>query len=104
MDKAVNAGDNSGECAESGDTHNLGLNNIAYLVSLLENCPGIVLVFSVAERNLFVFGIKGLDEYFNFLTDGENLGRILDSLPGHFGNVNHTVNAADIHECAVVGH
>ena len=70
MDETVNAGDNSCECAEIGEADYLSVDNGINGIVLCKNCPGIILVFSVAERNLFVFGIKGLDEY-GYLIDRE---------------------------------
>ena len=104
MDKTVDAGDDPCKCAEGGETDDLSLDHAAYGIILPEDLPGIVLVSSVAERDLLILSVESLDVNVNFLTDAEYFGGILDTLPGHLGDMYHTVNAADIDECAVVGH
>ena len=60
MDKTVNAGDNSCECAEIGKADYLSVDNGSLGIVLAKDLPRIVLVFSVAQRNLFLLGIESL--------------------------------------------
>ena len=81
MDKTVDAGDNLCECAECCETNDFCFDNCSFGIVLLKDFPGIVLVFSVAERDLLVFSVKSLDENVNFLTDLHNFCGVLDALP-----------------------
>ena len=76
VNKSVNAGDNLRESAEGRHGNDCNLDNIADLVVIHKDCPGVGFLCLVAEGNSALFGIKGLDININFLTDGNNILRI----------------------------
>ena len=96
MDEAVDAGDDVGKRTECGHTDDGGVDNVADFIGLGKNDPGVVLVLLVAKRNTIV--LEGLDVNFDRVADVQNFRRMLDALPGEFGNVDHAVDAADVDE------
>jgi hypothetical protein len=56
-----------------------------------------------AERDTLGFRVDLDDLDFDFLTDFHNLRRVVDALPAHVGDVQQAVDAAEVHERAVVG-
>ena len=101
MNKSVNTGENSCKRTVRSNAYYLNIRNIAYGKFIIENGPRIILFLLVAERNLSLLRVKSLDIYFNGIADRKNFGRIFDTLPGKLGNMNHSVNAADIYKRAV---
>ena len=99
MDEAVDAGDNVGECAERGHADDGGVDNVADFIGLGENDPGVVFVFLVTKRDALV--LEGFDVNFDRVADVQNFRRMLDALPGEFGDVDHAVDAADVDESAI---
>ncbi len=99
MDEAIDAGDDVGEGTERGHTDDGGVDNVADFISLGKDDPGVVLVFLVAKRDALVF--EGLDVNFDSVADVQNFRRMLDALPGEFGDVDHAVDAADVDESTI---
>ncbi len=56
-----------------------------------------------AERDTRTFAVELQDADFHFLADGDHFGRMLDALPGHVGDVQQAIDAAEIDEGAIVG-
>ena len=56
-----------------------------------------------AQRNARALAVELQDAHFHFLAHGHDLGRMLDALPGHVGDVQQAIDAAEIDERAVVG-
>ena len=65
--------------------------------------PRIVAELLEPERNAVLLGVVTQNLGFQFLADVHHFGRMLDTTPGHVGDVQQTVDAAQIHERAVVG-
>ena len=101
MDKAVNARNDGSKCAERRKTDDFCSHYGADRIIAFENFPRIVFSFLVAERNFLVFTVKRLYVDLHRVTDGNHVRRMFDAAPGELGNVNHTVHAADVDECAV---
>ena len=101
VNKSVNSRNNAGKRTVTRYADNLNRNNVSYVIIGKEYRPWIVLSLLIAERNFLLLRVKRLDINIDNIADGNNLGRILDALPGKLGNVNHSVNAADIDERAV---
>ena len=56
-----------------------------------------------AERNFFLFAVEFQDFDLNIVARFENVARTIQSAPRHIGNVQQSVNAADVNKCAVFG-
>ena len=103
MDQTINVLHNLSKCAEGHELNDLDGCYIANSVLVGEHLPGIILALSVAERDLLLLCIQSDNEYFDSLADFQNVRGMTDSVPGQLGDVNHTVNTADINKCAVAG-
>ena len=56
-----------------------------------------------AERDALRLGVEADDLHLDLLADGEGFRRMVDALPGDVGDMQEAIDAAQIHECAVVG-
>ena len=103
MDKTLKALADFGESTERAESYDLNVDYGTDFVISDEDFPRIGVSGLIAERDLSlaVFVDKSLDINLDFVTDGNNLRRILDSLPGKLGDMNHTLGSADINECTV---
>ena len=72
-------------------------------ITRLDALPRIALELLHAEADALGLRIDLDDLYFDVLTDGENIGRLVDALPGYVGNVQQTVDAAKVNECTIIG-
>ena len=55
-----------------------------------------------AERHAVLVAVETQDLDLDLVADGDDLGRVLDPLPGHVRDVQQAVDAAEVHEGAVV--
>ena len=101
MDQTVNARDDLSECTERHELQDANGSNVVDLVVGGEYVPRIVLRTLVAQGNLLVVAVQTDNVNVNGVADIDNLRRVLDAAPGQLGDVDHTVNTADINECAV---
>src|SRR5690606_35175513 len=65
--------------------------------------PGIRAELLQAERYAIALAIELQHLDLELLADADDLGGMLHPLPGHVGDVEQTVDAAEVDECAVVG-
>src|SRR5262249_17393561 len=65
--------------------------------------PGILAELLHAERDAVLLLIELEDLRRDFVTHRQNLGRVLDAAPREIGDVQQPVDAAQVHERAVVG-
>ncbi|CAM5211875.1 hypothetical protein CDEN61S_03212 [Castellaniella denitrificans] len=65
--------------------------------------PGIFAQLLDAQRNAGFFLVELEDLGFDFLTHLQHFGRVADTAPGHVGDAQQAVDAAQVHERAVVG-
>ena len=72
-----------------------------YLASI--DCHGIGLQLLHAERDALRLGVDADDLHLHRVADVEDLGRMIDAAPGHVGDVQQAVDAAEVDEGAVVG-
>jgi hypothetical protein len=56
-----------------------------------------------SQRHALTFAVEFQDPHVDFFADLDHFGRMLDALPGHVGDVQQSIDAAQIHECAVIG-
>ena len=103
VDKTVNAGDDVRKSAEGSHADNFNLRGGTDGIISLEDFPGVVLFLFVAEADFLVLLVNVLYEYLKGIADLNNVGGVRNAQPGKFGNMNHTVNAAEVNKCAVGG-
>ena len=65
-------------------------------VVVLQLLPGVVLGLLVTQRNLVVLGVDVLDIHFDGVTNGDDLGRMLDAVPAQLADVAQAVNTTDV--------
>src|SRR5580704_14193972 len=103
VDQALDAGLELDERAVVGDVGDAALEARADRILGLDALPGIVLQLLHAERDAVRLVIDLDDLDLHLLPDGQHLGRMIDPPPGDVGDVQETVDAAQIHEGAVIG-
>ena len=93
MDKSVDTL-GSNENTEVRDVADLPANNRTAGVTLLTPNPRVSFDLLHTQRNTFGFDVDVENDTFYNVTDGDDLGRMLDTLrPAHFGNVDQTLNS-----------
>ena len=65
--------------------------------------PGVVLHLLEAERDALALGVELEHHDVDLVADLEHLGRVVDPAPGHVGDVQQAVDAAEVDEGAVLG-
>jgi hypothetical protein len=65
--------------------------------------PGVLAQLLQAERHAILLGVELEDLGGDLVADVDHFGRMLDAAPGEIGDVQQAVDAAEIHERAVVG-
>src|SRR6516164_5065554 len=90
------------ECPEVRDAGHGSANTIADLVFLRNGIPGMRLQLLHAERDSLLLGIDFQDFCFDFLSNRENVLRLMDAAPGKVADVQQAVQAAKVDKRAVV--
>ena len=65
--------------------------------------PRIVAQLFHTERDAIFFLVKLEDFGFDFVAHRQHFGRVLDATPSQIGDVQQTIDAAQIHEGAIIG-
>ncbi len=73
------------------------------VVARLDGGPRIFLELLHAERDAVRLVVDLDDPDLHLLADGQHLGRVVDAAPGDVGDMQQAVDAAEVHERAVVG-
>src|SRR5579863_1077282 len=103
MDQALDAGLELHEGAIVGDVGDAALEAGADRELGLDALPGIVLQLLHAERDAVGLVVDLDDLDLHLLPDGEHLGGMIDAPPRDVGDMQEAVDAAQVHEGAVVG-
>ena len=77
--------------------------NAADLVLLGELGPGVAVGILVAQGDLALLAVKVDDVNVDLVANGDDLRGLMDAAPAQLGHMNHAVDAADVHKCAVAG-
>src|SRR6185312_4226402 len=77
-------------------------NNLAQRVRAGEGLPGVFLRSLERQRNTLAVQVHFEHLDGDFLANFDNLGRVVDVLPGQLGNVDEAVYAAEVNECTEV--
>ena len=103
MDQTFNAGFDFDESAVGHQIDDLTGNQFAFGIFFNDIVPGIAGLLLETEGDTFFVFVDADDGDFEFLTDGEDFAGMVDTAPGDVGDVEQTVNAAEIDEGTEVG-
>src|SRR6185295_9033001 len=90
------------EGAIVGDRDHLPLDLLGHGVALVHVLPRVGRELLHAERDALLLGIEGEDLHLHLLADGDELRGVADAPPGHVGDVEQPVDAAQVDEGAEV--
>ena len=103
VDQAFDARLQLHEGAVVGDVGHGALDAGADRILGLDRLPRIGLQLLHAERDALRLGVDADDLHLHRVADVEDLGGVIDAAPGHVGDVQQAVDAAQVDEGAVVG-
>ena len=103
MDEAFDAVFKLDERAVVGDVGDVAPNPGANRIFAGDAFPWILVELLHAERNALGLGIDADDLHLHGLADGQDIGGMIDALPGDVGDMEQAVDAAQIDEGAVIG-
>ena len=103
VDQAFDAVFQLHEGAVVGDVGDLALDLGADRIALGHDFPRILVELLHAERDALRLGVDADDLHLDRLADMQHVGGMVDALPGDVGDVQQAVDAAQVHEGAVVG-
>ncbi len=83
--------------------HDFALDDRAHWVLLFDVVPGVALLLLQTESDLLLFAIDLQNLDFDLLIDRNHFGRMADTFPAHVGDVQQTVDTAEVHERTEVG-
>ena len=103
MNQAIDARDNSCERTEGGHANHGDIRNRADRILALEDLPRVVLCTLVAQGNLALLAVQTFDVYLYGVAHIDDLARMLNSAPGQLGDMDHSVDAAQVHKRTISG-
>ena len=103
MNKTFDAGFDFNESTVVGDVRDLAEEAGALRVATGDADPRIFAELLETERDAVLFLVELENLGFEFLADLNDFGRVTDATPGEVGNVEETVDAAEVDEGTVVG-
>ncbi len=90
------------EGAVVGEADDLALDAAAGGIANRRGAPGIGLELLVPERDALGLPVELQHLHLDLVADVQNLARVIDAAPGHVGDVEQSVDAAQVHEGAVL--
>ncbi|MCE3028979.1 hypothetical protein J0A90_018395, partial [Salinicola sp. DM10] len=102
VDEAFDALFDANERTEWNQLGDLAWNDLAHSVSASEDAPWVFLGSLQGQGDALAVEIDLENLNGDFVADGDNLRWVVDVLPGQLGNVNQSVDTAEIDECAEV--
>src|SRR5262249_41621906 len=103
MDQPFDAFLQLDECAEIGHPGDRAFHALAGLVLLAREIPRVRLKLLESEGNALLGRIDLEHARFDAIADLQHVGRLVDARPRNVRNVQQRIDAADIHEGAVIG-
>src|ERR1700685_819061 len=91
------------KCAVIGDADDPSTNVRADRIAVLRIQPRVGRELLEAERHALLVLVELQHLYLNLIADVDQIARVREPPPGHVGNVQQAVDAAEIHKGAVVG-
>jgi hypothetical protein len=103
VDEALDAFLDFHEAAVVSDIRDLAEQARVRRVAARDVLPRVRAELLDAERHALALAVELQDAHVDLVADLHDLGRVLDALPRHVGDVQEAVNAAEVDERAVVG-
>src|SRR5581483_7284685 len=103
VNQAFNALFELDEGAVIGDAHHLAVEAGADRVVLCRIVPRVGEDLLHAQRDALALRVVLEDDHFDLVADLDGFGGMLQTAPGHVGDMQQAVDSAEIHEGAVVG-
>ena len=103
MDQALDARLDLDEGAVVGDVGDLAEQARALRVAARDAVPRVVAELLDAERDAVLLGVELQHLGVELLADLDDFARVADTAPGHVGDVEQAVDAAEVDERAVLG-
>ena len=91
------------EAAVIGEIGNLSDNTATLGVAASDLYPWVLAQLLETQRHTVALAIELEDFDIHFLANFYDLARVLDTLPGHIGNVQQPVDTTEVYKRAVVG-
>lgn len=92
-----------GEAAVVGQVGDAGHDAGAFRVTRLDGNPWVFAQLLQAQRYAVALAVELQHLDIDLVANVDDLGRMLDALPGHVGDVQQTIDAAQVNERTVVG-
>ena len=96
VNKPVDSFFNFNECAETCDSYDFTLDNVADSIFIRSKLPGLRLKLFITERNLLGFLIAFKNLKFVLLTDFKNFGRSFSVSPAKVGDVSEAIETVNV--------
>ena len=103
VDKTLDAGGNLNECAVVGHYNYAAFDMVADLKLGIESVPGMGLELLQAESDALLLVVEIEDNDVELLVELDNFLRMVDTAPREVGDVDETVDTAQVDEYAVGG-
>ena len=103
VNQAFNAFFQLGEAAVVGQVGDLGGNASAFRITTGDSNPRIFAQLLQTQRNAVALAVELQDLDVDLVANVDDLGRMLDTLPRHVGNVQQAIDAAQVDERTVIG-
>ena len=91
------------EAAVIGDVGDLAEQTRIGRIAARDVLPRVRAQLLQTQGDTLTFAIEFQNTHIDLFAHLDHFGRMLDALPGHVGNVQKSIDAAQIDECAVVG-
>ena len=101
MDQTLYAGSDLNKCAVVGDNNNLTLNVVANFEVSIQGIPRMRSELLQAESNALLLVVEVEDNDINLLVELYNLVGIVYAAPRQVGDVDESVNTAEVNEYTV---
>ncbi len=92
-----------GKAAVVGEVGDASLNTGAFRVTSLDGNPWVFAQLLQAQRYTVALAVELQNLDIDLVANVDDLRRMLDTLPGHVGDVQQTIDAAQVNERTVVG-
>src|SRR5271157_3650278 len=103
MDESFQIAFQASKCTELGQTGDDPFNQLTDLKFLNLSLPRVVGEGTDRETDALLLVVNADDLDFDFLTDFEHLGGVLDAVPGYFGKVHEAIRPVDIDKGTEIG-
>jgi len=102
VQEGLNARLQADERAKLGHAGDLALDQLADMVHLVDQRPGVGLQALEAQADALAFGVQAQHEHLNLVAHAQQLARVAHTVPGQLGDVDQAVSPAEIDKRAEI--